>query len=78
MSSQGPAQAITSTCAEVLTIEEIARELRCSKSQISNILNGKILGLPPLPHLRVGRRKIVRRVSLQRWMELVEGGELVQ
>jgi hypothetical protein len=55
--------------AEVLTIEDVAQLLRCSKAHVSNVLNGKVPGLPKLTHFAMGRRKLVRREWLAEWME---------
>lgn len=57
---------------DVLTIEEAARELRTSKSHISNILHARVSGVPPIPHMKMGRRVLIRRSSLERWKEEVE------
>jgi excisionase family DNA binding protein len=54
---------------DVLTLSEIARILRCSKTHISNVLNGKVPGVPRLAHVAMGRRKLVRREWLDQWME---------
>ncbi|MGC2657195.1 MAG: helix-turn-helix domain-containing protein [Bryobacteraceae bacterium] len=54
---------------DVLTIAEVARILRCSKNHVSNILNGKVPGVPTLTHFVLGRRKLVRRDWLNKWME---------
>ena len=47
--------------AEILTISEVAKELRCSKAHVANALLGKIKGLPRLTHMPLGRRKVIRR-----------------
>jgi hypothetical protein len=57
---------------EVLTIEDGARELRCSKAHLAKVLNGQVAGVPYLPHLRLGRRKLIRRSTLYQWMAEVE------
>ena len=54
---------------DILTINEIARVLRCSKAHVANVMQGKVRGLPRLMHLPLGRRKVVRRAWLQEWME---------
>jgi excisionase family DNA binding protein len=54
---------------DVLTLSEIARILRCSKTHISNVLNGKVPGVPRIAHVAMGRRKLVRREWLDQWME---------
>jgi len=53
----------------ILTLEEAAEILRCSKTHVSNALNGKIPGTPRLPHFSMGRRKLIRREWLEQWME---------
>ena len=54
---------------EVLTIAEVAGILRCSKSHVANLINGKVPGAPVLPHVSMGRRKVVRRPWLMAWLE---------
>jgi len=58
---------------QVLTIKEAAEVLRCSKAHVQNLLAGKVKGAPPLAFIPLGRRKLIRRESLQRWMEMAEG-----
>jgi excisionase family DNA binding protein len=57
---------------EILTIREAAQLLRCSKSHVANVLNGRVSGIPPIPHVIVGRRKLIRRSALEHWLEDVE------
>lgn len=59
--------------AEILTIQEAAIVLRCSKAHLQNLLAGKVKDAPPLPFIRLGRRKLIRRESLLRWLERAEG-----
>ena len=54
---------------DLLTIREVAKALRCSKTHVQNALDGKVRGLPRLMHLPMGRRKVIRRDWLQQWME---------
>jgi hypothetical protein len=54
---------------EILTIHDVAEILRCSKTHVSNVINGKVAGVPKLTHLCMGRRKLIRRVWLDQWME---------
>ena len=56
----------------ILTLNEVAAELRCSKAHLSHIINGKVPGLPPLPVARIGRRVIIRRAVLLQWLWIVE------
>jgi len=57
---------------ELLTLTEASKILRCSKAHLSNVLNGKVARLPPLPHLSLGRRTLIRRAVLQLWLERLE------
>lgn len=57
---------------EVLTMKETATIMRCSKAHVANLLNGKVSGVMPLPCIRVGRRKLIRRRSLEIWQDTVE------
>jgi hypothetical protein len=51
----------------VLTIAEVAVDLRCSKAHVANMINGKVKGIQPLPAITMGRRKLVRRSTLEHW-----------
>ena len=53
---------------EILTVAEVASKLRCSKAHVSKAINGKLRDLSPLPAIRIGRRRLVRRGSLERWL----------
>ena len=57
---------------ELLTMKEVAKDMRCSKAHVANLLNGRVAGVLPLPCIRVGRRKLVRRTSLENWQDAVE------
>ena len=56
---------------EILDVKDMAESLRCSKSHVTNILMGKLAskGLPPIPHIRAGRRRLVRLSVLIAWLE---------
>jgi Helix-turn-helix domain len=54
---------------DVLTINEVAAILRCSRNHVSNVMHGKVPGLPVLPHFVMGRRKLVRREWLSEWLQ---------
>ena len=58
----------------LLTMPEVASELRCSKGHISNLIAGKVNGVPRLPALTLGRRKLVRQSTLERWKRAAEEG----
>ena len=53
----------------ILTINDVASILRCSKTHVSHVLAGRIAGIPRLTHIAMGRRKLVRREWLDQWME---------
>ena len=57
---------------DILTMAEAAQLMRCSKAHLSNVLNGKVSGLPQLPHIALGRRTLIRKVALERWLEGLE------
>ena len=60
----------------VLTLSEVARELRCSKAHVHNIISGKVPNLPPLPVLRIGRRVLIRHDGLKAWLMSVEARDV--
>jgi len=60
----------------LLTIQEAARKLRCSKTHLHNLIYGKVPDLPPLPVLRIGRRILIRHEGLRAWMLAVEAREM--
>ena len=53
----------------ILTINDVAAILRCSKTHVSHVLAGRVAGVPKLTHFLMGRRKLVRREWLYQWME---------
>jgi Helix-turn-helix domain len=57
---------------KVLNLSEAAALVRCSRAHLSNIANGKVRGIPRLPTVRIGRRVLFRRESLELWLEEVE------
>lgn len=46
---------------EILNVKGAAKILGCSAAHLSNILNGKVDGVPPIPHVRAGRLRLIRR-----------------
>ena len=47
----------------------VAQELRCSKAHVYNVIRGKVDGVSPLPVITMGRRCLIRRSTLDTWME---------
>jgi len=60
------------TTDEILTVAEVAIELRCSKAHVYNTIAGKVDGVCPLPAISMGRRKLVRRGALEQWKKTNE------
>lgn len=59
---------------EVMTVAEVAAELKCSKAHVHNAINGKVSGVSPLPAIHMGRRRLARRSTLERWKRSNEKG----
>ncbi len=57
---------------EVLTTRDGAKMLRCTEAHFCNLLSGRVAGLPRLPHIRLGRSRVVRRSTLVKWLEQAE------
>jgi excisionase family DNA binding protein len=51
----------------ILTIPEVAVHLRCSRAHVYNTIAGKVIGVSPLPVITMGRRKLIRRATLEEW-----------
>ena len=62
---------------EILTAKEVADELRCSKAQVYKLMNGEVKERTVLPHLALGRKKVVRRSSLEAWKRANEIGAIL-
>jgi excisionase family DNA binding protein len=59
---------------EILTVAEVAAELRCSKAHVHNAIRGKVAGVSLLPAISMGRRKLIRRSTLEQWKSANENG----
>jgi hypothetical protein len=59
---------------QILSALDVARELRCSKAHVYKVILGKVDGVSALPIIKLGRRKIVRRSSLEAWKRANERG----
>jgi excisionase family DNA binding protein len=57
---------------EILSIPEVAKNLRCSKAHVYNAINGKVSGVSRLPAIAMGRKKLVRRASFEAWKQANE------
>ena len=54
----------------------VAGELRCSRSHVYKLLNGAVAGLPVLPHLALGRKKVIPRSAFECWKRQNITGEI--
>jgi excisionase family DNA binding protein len=61
---------------DLLTMAEVAKLLHCSKAHVCNAVAGRVRGCAPIPAVSLGRRKLVRRESLMRWIDQNEAGSL--
>lgn len=59
---------------QILTVSEVATELRCSKAHVYKAINGKVAGVSILPAIGMGRRKLIRRSTLEQWKKNNERG----
>lgn len=53
----------------VMTLQQAAHYLQVSKAHLSNVINGKVPGVRPPRVFRAGRRILIRREWLDRWLE---------
>jgi hypothetical protein len=55
---------------QVLTLNQAADYLRMSRAHLSNLINGKVRGVPCLRHARPGRRILIKREWAGAWLEM--------
>ena len=53
---------------EILDMKTAATYLGVSRSHLSHMLAGKVPGIPAIPHVRAGRRALIRRAVIDEWM----------
>lgn len=56
----------------VMTVIEVANALRCSRAHVHNLIGGRVRGLAPLPAIHLGRRSLIRKETLEQWLESSE------
>lgn len=61
---------------KILNLAEAAMLVRCSRAHLCNIIHGKVRGIPHLPIVRIGRRVLFRRESLEQWLHEIEAAGL--
>jgi excisionase family DNA binding protein len=54
----------------VLTLKQAAAYLQVSKAHLSNVINGRVTGVPPLRHAQIGRRILIKRAWADEWLEM--------
>ena len=57
---------------EVLTVRDVALELRCSVDHVYRVINGKVKYVSRLPAIPMGRRKLIQRDTLEDWKKTNE------
>jgi len=55
---------------QVWTLKEAAAYLHISTAHLSNVITGKVTGVPPLRHVRAGRRILIKREWADDWLEM--------
>jgi len=53
----------------MLRLSEAATYLRVSKAHLSNVINGKVPGVPTLRTVRAGRCVLIKREWIEEWLE---------
>jgi excisionase family DNA binding protein len=66
------------TTPSLLTLDEVAQELRISKAHVSKLTRGLVRGTKPLPVVRLGRRVLVRREDVFHWLSQVSSSNVVR
>src|SRR5262250_1836703 len=69
------AMMIVTRLREILTVRDVALELRCSVAHVYNVINGKVKNVSRLPAIAIGRRKLIQRDTLEEWKKTNEQGE---
>jgi excisionase family DNA binding protein len=53
----------------VMSLNQAAHYLQVSKAHLSNVINGKVLGVKPVRSFRLGRRVLIKREWIDTWLE---------
>ncbi len=61
-----------STESSVMNLRQAAAYLQVSKAHLSNVIQGKVLGVPPVRSFRLGRRILIKREWIDDWLETAE------
>jgi excisionase family DNA binding protein len=60
----------------VMTLKQAAAYLQISKAHLSNVINGRVSGVPPIRHFPLGRRILIKREWVDEWLEQAGQGSL--
>jgi excisionase family DNA binding protein len=55
-----------------MNLRQAAAYLQVSKAHLSNVIQGKVLGVPPVRSFRLGRRILIKREWIDDWLETAE------
>jgi excisionase family DNA binding protein len=58
----------------IMDIKDAANYLGVSRSHLSHILAGRVRSVPIIPRVRAGRRALIRRAAIDRWLTQQEQG----
>jgi hypothetical protein len=53
----------------VLSLKQAEAYLQVSKAHLSNVIDGKVSGMPPVRSFRLGRRVLIKREWIDKWLE---------
>jgi excisionase family DNA binding protein len=54
---------------EILSVREAAEYMGVSASHLGHILDGRVKDTPPIPSVRAGRRRLIRRSVIDTWLQ---------
>ena len=60
------------TESSVMNLRQAAAYLQVSRAHLSNVINGKVLGVFPIRSFRVGRRVLIKREWIDEWLETAD------
>ena len=68
-----PMNNLSSTQPPVMTLKQVSAYLQVSKAHLSNVIGGKVPGVPQVRFFRLGRRILIKREWLEEWLEAKPG-----
>jgi excisionase family DNA binding protein len=55
-----------------MNLRQAAAYLQVSRAHLSNVIQGKVFGVPPVRCFRVGRRVLIKREWIDEWLETAD------